>query len=65
MEEIAKLAFPNEEVNMNDFNDWAKENSDEAYKLALLVIAEQKLKIKWLNDRIDHLKIENANKHPF
>ncbi len=44
MEEIAKLAFPNEEIDMNDFNDWAKENSDEAYKLALQIIADLKHK---------------------
>jgi len=30
---VWKKKFQNEEFDANDFNDWAKENSDEAYKL--------------------------------
>jgi len=36
-EQIHELKFKGEEFNANDFNDWAKENSDEAYKLCLQV----------------------------
>jgi|TARA_R110000744_G_C19045018_1_gene527114 hypothetical protein len=36
-EMICKLKFPNEDYDPNDFNDWAKENENEAYKLCLKI----------------------------
>lgn len=37
-EKIFKLKFPNEEFNINDYNDWVSENGREAYQLCLKVI---------------------------
>lgn len=47
-EQVFKRAFPYDEFNINDYNDWAKENSEEAYRI-LLAIAndlQNKLLIK-------------------
>lgn len=37
-EKIFKLKFPNEEFNIDDYNDWVSENGREAYQLCLKVI---------------------------
>ena len=37
-EKIFKLKFPNEEFNIDDYNDWVIENGMEAYQLCLKVI---------------------------
>lgn len=34
---IFEIRFPEEVFNPNDYNDWAKENSEEAYNILLTI----------------------------
>lgn len=45
-EMIFKRKWPDEDFEPNDFNDWAKENETEAYKILLEIAKELLEKVK-------------------
>lgn len=49
---IHELKFKDEEYEPNNFNDWAKENGDEAYKLSLIVAENLNRQVEILRDAI-------------
>lgn len=49
---IFETRFKGEEFDPNDYNDWAKENGDEAYKLSLIVAENLNRQVEILRDAI-------------
>ena len=57
---IHRKKFPNEEYEPNNFNDWAKENLDEAYPMCLEIAEEQLNFINMLKKDIVSISRENV-----